>query len=164
MIEKIHSDNFRFISIQGPAGSGKTAFCRMLLEGEELVLYCRAEHLLEVSDVNCLWNLNLKDVFQYLNGKKIVIFIDALEFISDHRTKIDILQNLYRIAKLYQNVYVLTTCRTSEKSAFIRMDAQQEIHNYDIGELSDTELKPLIERYSIRKCSITTRLAFDFVL
>ena len=96
--------------------------------------------------------------------EKIVIFIDALEFISDHRTKIDILQNLYRIAKLYQNVYVLTTCRTSEKSAFIRMDAQQEIHNYDIGELSDTELKPLIERYSIRKCSITARLAFGFVL
>ena len=77
------------------AGSGKSAFCKILLESEELVLYARAERFIEESDLNSIWSVDIEKILTYINGKKLTFFIDALEFISDCRqTKFELLQQL----------------------------------------------------------------------
>ena len=77
LVDKVKTDAFHFISIQGAAGSGKSAFCKILLENEELVLYARAERFLEESNLNDIWSLDIEKVLTYINGKK-------LTFLSMH--------------------------------------------------------------------------------
>ena len=49
----------------------------------------------------------LQDVLECVNGRKLIIFIDALEFIADcAETKFELLQYLYDMAAEYQNVYI----------------------------------------------------------
>ena len=148
LVEKVKSDNNRFISIQGTAGSGKSAFCKLLLSGEELVLYSRSERFIEESNLNDIWSLDIEKILLYLNGRKLTFFIDALEFIADCRqTKFELLQQLYTIAQKHENVYIVTSCRSSEKGAFIKLETNLGIHSYTIDELSDTELSPIADRY-----------------
>ena len=150
LADKVKSDNCRFISIQGEAGSGKSAFCKMILEGEELVLYARAERFIEESNINTIWSLDIENTLAYLNGKKLTFFIDALEFIADCRqTKFELLQQLYIIAQRHENIYVVTSCRSSEKSAFIKLETTLGIHSYSVDNLSDTELEAIAETYPI---------------
>ena len=142
LVSKVKADDFRFISIQGLAGSGKSAFCKILLESEELVLYARAKRFIEESDLNSIWSVD--------NGKKLTFFIDALEFISDCRqTKFELLQQLYSIARAYENVYVITSCRSSEKGAFIKLETNLGIHSYLVDNLSDEELFPIAAKYPV---------------
>lgn len=85
LVEKVKSENYRFISIQGTAGSGKSAFCKLLVDGQELVLYARSERFIEESNLNDIWSLDIEKILIYLNGRKLTFFIDALEFIADCR-------------------------------------------------------------------------------
>lgn len=148
LTDKVRADNHRFISIQGAAGSGKSAFCKILLEREELVLYARSERFIEESNLNNIWSVDIEKAMEYLNGKKLVFFIDALEFIADcKQTKFELLQQLYTIAQKYENIYIVTSCRSSEKGAFIKLETNLGIHSYTIDELSDTELSPIADRY-----------------
>ena len=148
LLEKVKSENYRFISIQGTAGSGKSAFCKLLVDGQELVLYARSERFIEESNLNDIWSLDIEKILIYLNGRKLTFFIDALEFIADCRqTKFELLQQLYTIAQKYENVYIVTSCRSSEKGAFIKLETNLGIHSYTIDELSDTELSPIADRY-----------------
>ena len=89
LLNLIKKDKKHFISIQGDAGVGKTAFCKKLLKDEEVVLYARAERFTEVNCLEDIWGVDINTVLKYLHDKKIVLFIDALEFIADARkTKI----------------------------------------------------------------------------
>lgn len=152
LVSKVKADDFRFISIQGLAGSGKSAFCKILLESEELVLYARAERFIEESDLNSIWSVDIEKILTYINGKKLTFFIDALEFISDCRqTKFELLQQLYSIAQAYENVYVITSCRSSEKGAFIKLETNLGIHSYLVDNLSDEELLPIAAKYPVIK-------------
>lgn len=152
LVSKVKADDFRFISIQGLAGSGKSAFCKILLESEELVLYARAERFIEESDLNSIWSVDIEKILTYINGKKLTFFIDALEFISDCRqTKFELLQQLYTIAQTYENVYVITSCRSSEKGAFIKLETNLGIHSYLVDNLSDEELLPIAAKYPVIK-------------
>lgn len=152
LVSKVKADDFRFISIQGLAGSGKSAFCKILLESEELVLYARAERFIEESDLNSIWSVDIEKILTYINGKKLTFFIDALEFISDCRqTKFELLQQLYAIAQAYENVYVITSCRSSEKGAFIKLETNLGIHSYLVDNLSDEELLPIAAKYPVIK-------------
>lgn len=152
LVSQVKADDFRFISIQGLAGSGKSAFCKILLESEELVLYARAERFIEESDLNSIWSFDIEKVLTYINGKKLTFFIDALEFISDCRqTKFELLQQLYTIAQGYENVYVVTSCRSSEKGAFIKLETNLGIHSYLVDNLSDEELLPIAAKYPVIK-------------
>ena len=146
----IIKDNERYISIQGGAGSGKSVLCKKYVENEELVLYARAERFLEESHIDNIWDCCIHDVLECLNGKKLIFFIDALEFIADcAETKFELLQYLYDIAEKYQNVYIITSCRTSDKNAFIKLETNFSIKIYEVGDITENELTLIIEKYPI---------------
>lgn len=150
LIARIQNDNSRFISVQGPAGSGKSALCKILLKNEDLVLYARAERFKEESNLTDIWSVDIEGALEYINGKKIIFFIDALEFISDcSQTKHELLQQLYTISLKHENVYIVTSCRSSEKSAFIKLEMNFDIRTYEIESLSETELLPIMQKYPV---------------
>ena len=152
LLNLIKKDKKHFISIQGDAGVGKTAFCKKLLKDEEVVLYARAERFTEVNCLEDIWGVDINTVLKYLHDKKIVLFIDALEFIADARkTKIELLQTLYEIAIKHNNADIVTTCRTSDKNAFIKIEANYDIKIYQLQELSEQEISMVAEQYSVIK-------------
>lgn len=149
-LEKITKDNERYISIQGGAGSGKSVLCKKYVENEKLVLYARAERFLEESHIDDIWGCCIQDVLECINGKKLIFFIDALEFIADcAETKFELLQYLYDMAAEYQNVYIVTSCRTSDKSAFIKLETNFSIKIYEVGDITEDELALLMKQYPI---------------
>jgi hypothetical protein len=149
-LEAIRKDNERYISIQGGAGSGKSVLCKKYIENEELVLYARAERFVEESSIDNVWDCCINDILECLNGKKIIFFIDALEFIADcAKTKFELLQYLYDLVGKYENVYILTSCRTSDKNAFIKLETNFAIKTYEIGDLSKDELLLLKKKYPV---------------
>lgn len=149
-LEKITKDNERYISIQGGAGSGKSVLCKKYVENEKLVLYARAERFLEESHIDDIWGCYIQDVLECINGKKLIFFIDALEFIADcAETKFELLQYLYDMAAEYQNVYIVTSCRTSDKNAFIKLETNFSIKIYEVGDITEDELALLMKQYPI---------------
>lgn len=64
-INQIRKDGFNFISIQGEAGSGKSALCKLLLEKEKMVLYTRAEKIAEVSSLEDIWGVDIGKTIEY---------------------------------------------------------------------------------------------------
>lgn len=152
LIKKVKEDNAKFISIQGTEGVGKTVICKKIIEKEDMVLYARAERFLEESHIDKIWNLNIKKILEYLNGRRITFFIDALEFIADApKTKLDLLEALYSIVQNYENAYIITSCRTSDKNAFLKLEAKYNIMTYDICEINEEELNLLKIQYPIIK-------------
>ena len=149
-LEKITKDNERYISIQGGAGSGKSVLCKKYVENEKLVLYARAERFLEESHIDDIWGCCIQDVLECINGKKLIFFIDALEFIADcAKTKFELLQYLYDMAAEYRNVYIVTSCRTSDKNAFIKLETNFSIKIYEVGDITEDELALLMKQYPI---------------
>lgn len=149
-LEKITKDNERYISIQGGAGSGKSVLCKKYVENEKLVLYARAERFLEESHIDDIWGCCIQDVLECINGKKLIFFIDALEFIADcAEIKFELLQYLYDMAAEYQNVYIVTSCRTSDKNAFIKLETNFSIKIYEVGDITEDELALLMKQYPI---------------
>lgn len=148
-IKNIREQNHKNILIEGKAGSGKTVLCKKLVEQEKLILFARAERFCEETDINNIWHFNLDETLEYLNNKKIVLFIDALEFIADSRTKLDMLMTLYQRTKKYSNIFIIASCRTSDKSAFIKLQNDYSIVSYEVENLNFPKLKLLADKYSI---------------
>lgn len=163
-LEKITKDNERYISIQGGAGSGKSVLCKKYVENEKLVLYARAERFLEESHIDDIWGCCIQDVLECINGKKLIFFIDALEFIADcAETKFELLQYLYDMAAEYQNVYIVTSCRTSDKNAFIKLETNFSIKIYEVGDITEDELALLMKQYPIIHKMYKTKLYVDLL-
>ena len=59
------------------------------------------------------------------------------------------IENIYRIADKYENVFVCTTCRTSDSSAFIKMDTRYGIVAYEVPEITDKEIDCIAAQYPI---------------
>lgn len=151
LVKKIKKDNEKYVTILGNAGSGKSALCKKILEDEDVILYARAESFVETIDINDIWKCDVKLVLEYLNGKRIIFFIDALEFIADSSdTKIERLQHLYEIVREYENAHVLTSCRTNDKSAFIKLESNFDIKPYEVEDLT-IELEAIGGKYPIIK-------------
>ena len=150
LISQIKMDGHRFVSIQGSAGSGKSALCKLLLQEESMVLYARAERFSEERNLDEIWALDIQKVLTYLNGRKVIFFIDALEFIADCRkTTFELLQQLYFVAQKFENTYIVTSCRSSDKNAFIELETKLGIHVYPVHDLSDEELLPIAKKYPV---------------
>lgn len=143
----------RFISVQGVAGSGKSALCKKFLKDKDLVLFARAENIVEVNSLDDIWNLNLQDVFQYTANKNIFIYIDALEFIADTpKTKHDLLFQLYNNAVNYEHVHIITSCRSSEKNAFLKIESQFSIRTIELEVLESNNINTIASKYPVIMC------------
>ena len=151
LISKIKAENHKNISIQGEAGIGKSVLCKNIVEGEENVIYARAERFLEENDINNIWGFNVRKTLEYLNGKPIIFFIDSLEFIADIPTKFEILCVLYEYTKEYSEAKIITSCRTSDKNAFIKIESNYSVYSYEVPELTISEQLEIIEKYDIIK-------------
>lgn len=151
IISKIKAENHKNISIQGGAGSGKSVLCKKIVEGGANLIYARAERFLEETDINNIWGFNVRKTLEYLNDKPIVFFIDSLEFIADIRTKFDLLCVLYEYTKKYPSTKIITSCRTSDKNAFMKIESNYSVYSYEVSELTIAEQLAIAKRYSIIK-------------
>jgi hypothetical protein len=151
LIAKIIKDNPKNTSIQGGAGSGKSVLCKKLVEGESCFVYARAERFLEETDINNIWGFNVRETLEYLKDKPIMFFVDSLEFIADSPTKLDLLSILYECTKNYPSARIITSCRTSDKKAFIKIEGNYSIHSYEVSELTVSEQLAIATKYPIIK-------------
>lgn len=157
-INKIKNENCNFISIQGEAGCGKSALCKIMLKDEEMVLYARSEQFSEAHSLEDIWRINLRKAFSYLKYKNLFIYIDALEFIADcSKAKMNLLQQIYEIAKDYNNIYIITSCRTSDKKAFINIESKYNIKIYTVSLLSDQQIDKVAKKYNIIQELLNTK-------
>ncbi len=150
IIEKIHSRDSRFISIIGPAGSGKSVIAKKLVEKEKYVLYTRADSLVNKNDISEIWNCELPDAVLNLEGK-CFIFLDAMEFIADCKSDRWILvQKLYNFAEKHTNVYIISTCRSEDQNALLlKLQKYYSIESFEIDDVSAEELAAISEKYPI---------------
>lgn len=151
LISKIKLDNFKNLSIQGGAGSGKSVLCKKIVEGDETLVYARAERFCEETDINKIWGINIKETLELLNDKPIVFFIDSLEFIADIPTKLELLCSLYEYTKQYPKAKIITSCRTSDKKAFIKIECNYNVNVYEVPDLTIAEQSVIAKKYSIIK-------------
>lgn len=149
-ISLIQEEGERFISVQGEAGSGKSALCKIMLINEGQVLYSRAEKIAEAKKLEDIWGFDLAKALKYINQQKLVIYIDALEFIADNaNTKMDLLQEIYETVKDYNNIFVVTSCRSSDRTAFVKIHNIYQIKTYDVSLLTDDQIIQIARKYKI---------------
>ncbi|WP_238881720.1 SMEK domain-containing protein [Clostridium sp. YIM B02551] len=149
IISKIKAENHKNISIQGGAGSGKSVLCKKIVEEEGNLIYARAERFIEESDINNIWGFNVRQTLEYLNGKPIIFFIDSLEFIADSPTKLDLLCALYESTKKYPAAKIITSCRTSDKNAFMKIESNYSVYSYEVPKLTISEQLAIARKYFI---------------
>lgn len=150
LINKIKDANKQFISIRGEAGCGKSVICKKLVENEQYLLYARAERFVEESDIDSIWHLCISDVLLYLQNKPITFFIDSLEFIADApSTKLDLLQSLYELVKGHPNAKIITSCRSSDETSFIKIDSKYAVMPFLVEPLTAEEIHPITKKYPI---------------
>lgn len=150
IIETIQAGREKLVSIQGNAGSGKSVVCKKLLKGKEYVLVTRAENLSTGKKVNELWDCDVEDAILWLENKPLYIFIDAIEFIADcGDNAFTLLQEIYRLADKYSNVYIITSCRTTDSSAFMKINTKYRIKTYEIPDLAKEEIDKVAKSYPI---------------
>lgn len=154
LIEKIKKDNSKFICISGNAGVGKSALCKKMLYGEKYVLYTRAERISSSRNIDEIWNCEIEECVKDIKTERIYFFVDALEYIADVQSasaKIELLQCLLEIAKKQENVFVVTTCRSSDISSFAKLFANYDVQSYKIEELSREEIEGICSKYPLIK-------------
>ena len=150
ILSEMNESTDRFISVQGVAGSGKSALCKKFLKDKDLVLFARAEKFIEANSLDSIWNLNLQDVFRYTANKRIYIYIDALEFIADApKTKHDLLFQLYDNAVNYEHVHIITSCRSSDKNAFLKIECHFSIKTVGLTVLENSEINAIGNKYPV---------------
>ena len=158
LVNEIHSCDDQFLSVRGEAGSGKSVLCKKIVENENNILYARAERFTEETNIDDIWNLNLNVALDYLNDEKIIFFIDALEFIADAKqTKIDLLHTLFEIVKNHPNAKIITSCRTSDETAFLKIDSKYGTHSFYLESLTISELLDISAKYPIIKPFLTDK-------
>ena len=53
--------------------------------------------------------------------------------------------------KKYENAYIITACRTSDKNAFLKLESNYLIQIYNIDDINDQELEKIKDKYPIIK-------------
>ena len=149
-ISVIKNSGNRFICIQGGPGSGKSVLCKKAVEGETNVLFARAERIAAARTPYDIWGIDIEAVIKYLADQNLYIFIDSLEFIADApKSQLDILYYLYGLANENQHVHIITSCRTNDKNAFLKLASTYDILTIELDYLSSDEIALLVERYPV---------------
>lgn len=147
LVNKIRNDKSKNIAILGKAGCGKSAICKKLIENEANILYSRAERFIEERSLDGIWGFNIKNTLSVC--KKIIFFIDSLEFIADNYVKNNLLTYLFEITKDIENAQIIVSCRTTDYKAFIKITNKYQIQTYEVGDISEGELFQIAEKYPI---------------
>lgn len=59
------------------------------------------------------------------------------------------MQEIYRLADKYSNVYIITSCRTTDSSAFMKINTKYRIKTYEIPDLAKDEIDKAAKSYPI---------------
>lgn len=152
LINRIKGADKQFISIRGEAGSGKSVVCKKLVENEQYLLYARAERFVEESDIDNIWHIPIADALRYLHDKPIIFFVDSLEFIADApSTKLDLLQSLYELVKDHPKAKIITSCRSSDETSFIKIDSKYTVMPFLVEPLTAEEIHSITKKYPVVK-------------
>ena len=154
-IKEIQSDPHKNILIEGRAGVGKTTLCRRMFEKDKLVFYAKATQFLKASSLSDIWHFNVENDLEFLSDQKIVFVIDALEFATDLGSIPTLLIRLYEVTKEYTNVFIISSCRTSDKSAFISLFAEYDVSPHFIEVINDDELTNIAKEFPVVKKALT---------
>ena len=150
IIKRIEEDKAQFISVEGIAGCGKSALCKLFVEKEKYSFYIRAERYAEQKDINDVWGFNVDSALKLLPNENIYFFIDALEFISDvSEAKLEMLDYFYSIICKYPNAHIITSCRTSEASRFIRIKSKYNVKTHIVNLLNYKEVEEICKKYDV---------------
>lgn len=72
-----------------------------------------------------------------------------MEAIADNKAKLDLLTILYDCTQDYPLVKIITSCRTSDKAAFLKIEGNYGVHSYEISNLSLEEINNIAQRYPL---------------
>lgn len=147
IIEKIMSCSSQFISIYGEAGSGKSALAKKVVNGKRYVLFARAEQFVSADSLSNIWNFDLSYLLKLISKSRIYILIDALEFIADKSQRYSLLIQLYDLAHRHNNTTIITTCRTSDRSAFLQLESNYDIKSFEVESISSQELDDISSKF-----------------
>ena len=100
--------------------------------------------------ISKMYGCALDQIFDELSESKIIIYIDALEFIADYSSdKYWVLQELYDIASEHDNVFIISSCRTVDRNAFIKLHTKYDVVTYDVEDITETELEEISKVYPV---------------
>lgn len=158
LIERISLCDSKFISIYGEAGSGKSALAKKVVMDKRYVLFARAEQFVSADSLSIIWNLDLHSLLNQIHvcNSEIYIVIDALEFIADKSQRYTLLIQLYDLAHRHANITIITTCRNSDRSAFLKPESNYDIQCFEVESISPKELEDISSEFeTIRLMRIT---------
>lgn len=143
LINRIASCNSKYITIYGEAGSGKSVLAKKVTLEKEYVLFARAEQFINEKYLDDIWKFDVFEVIKRLNGINIYFVIDALEFIADRSDRCNLLLQLYDLVNNNNNVSIISTCRESDRSAFLQLNSKYDIQCFVVNPISEQELEDL---------------------
>lgn len=147
IIENISLCDSQFISIYGEAGYGKSAIAKKIVKDKKYVLFARAEQFVSAESLNKIWNLDMFCLLNNISESRIYLVIDALEFIADKNQRYSLLMQLYDLAHGHNNVTIIATCRTSDRSAFLQLESNYDIKSFEVEAISPQELDDISSKF-----------------
>ena len=152
LISSIKADDNQLVFICGEAGSGKSVVCKKILEDEKKVFFARADILARCHSIDEIWDISITKAFRFLQGKRAIIYIDALEYIASAGESVkDLVQSLLKEIKRYTNLYFMASCRSCDVSAFIKLFGLFGIKEYVVERITDNELNEICKKYPVIK-------------
>ena len=152
LINSIMTDSAQFKIVCGEAGSGKSAVCKKILMEEQRVFFARADKIATCNSISNIWDIDIVQSLKYLEDKRAIIYLDALEYISraSESTK-ELLQALLYEIKKHPGISFMASCRSCDIGAFIKLFGLFDIKKFVVEDISDDELSKIAHKYSVIK-------------
>lgn len=153
-INAINNSSSKNIIVEGKAGSGKSVLCKKLCENERFLFYARAERFSEESSLDDIWHFDLVRALEFLSDEKITFFVDALEYITDTPTKVDLLAELFECCSRYNNVRIIASCRSYDINAFVDLIKNYRIFCHPINDIAQDELLKVAKVFPVIRTAL----------
>ena len=150
IINQIKNASDKFVCVEGGPGSGKSVICKKVIEDKDNVLFVRAEKIAKVNHLSEIWDIDIEKAIKFLGEQSLYIFIDSLEFIADaSKSQIDLLYGLYDLASKSEKVFIITSCRSSDKSTFVKLNSNYNVKSVELEYISTDELNAISQKYPV---------------
>ena len=172
-VEKIRNSNSKIVIITGEAGSGKSAICKEVIKDEKVLLFARAEQVIDAKNINEIWSIHLRTLLKCLKNETVTFCVDSLEFVSDSLGKDKVIDELLLLTREFENIKIYLTCRTRDyinfQNIFLKYEKDLFVENVDnlSIEEKDRVLKefPFIKKLGAAFTNIiTTPLYVDIIV